>query len=127
MTDRRAPTNTASSDADEDRSGSGALLGLEQPAPLDIEKAGQNSSDLTDLDSQPCYAPLLGTICSHLVENTGKSSDRRSPESVCYDKLLRENGPSSGEKFRKTVSVEGRDCYGKLESKVAFHRKCVRL
>ena len=63
MTKTEHTTARATSlDADEDRSGSGALLGLEPPPPLDIEKARQNTSDLTDLDSQPCYAPLLGTI-----------------------------------------------------------------
>ncbi|MBB3928979.1 hypothetical protein GGR43_004730, partial [Sphingobium jiangsuense] len=45
----------------QDHGGSGSLLGLELPPPLDIEKAGQNLSHPADLDSQPCYAPLLGT------------------------------------------------------------------
>jgi hypothetical protein len=55
------PLNEHAADS-QGRDGAGVLLGLEpQPTP-DIEKAGQNSNDLTDLDSQPCYAPLLGTI-----------------------------------------------------------------
>lgn len=90
------------------RDDAGVLLGLEPSA---IEKAGENSTMPKDSNPSTCYAPLLGTICSHPVENTGLSSGRRCPESVCYDKLLREHGPTSGRKSRKTVSVEGRGCY----------------
>ncbi len=58
--------NEASPDAHQDddvgADGSVPLLGLASSASLDIEKAGENLTCLTDLDSQPCYAPLLGTI-----------------------------------------------------------------
>ncbi len=40
--------------------------------------------------------------------------ERRSPESGCYDKMLRENGPSSGRKSRQTVRSGSPICYGKL-------------
>ncbi|MCC2981747.1 hypothetical protein, partial [Sphingomonas sp. IC4-52] len=49
-------------DADEDRSGSGVLLGLEPSSPPAIEKAGQNSTLPGDLDHLPRHTPLLGTI-----------------------------------------------------------------
>jgi hypothetical protein len=78
--------------------------------PLGIEKAEQNSTADADLDQQPCYAPLPGTIYSQSVENAGGSSQRRSPERVCYEKLLREDDPPSGRKPRKTAVVEGRCC-----------------
>ncbi|WP_242770418.1 hypothetical protein [Sphingopyxis sp. YF1] len=55
--------------------------------------------------------PLLGTSYSQSIENARGSSERRSPESVCYDKLLRENDQSSGGKSRKNVLIERRDCY----------------
>jgi hypothetical protein len=58
--------------------------------------------------------PSSGTSYSQSIENARGSSKRRSPESVCYDKLLRENGPSSDRKSRKTVLIEGSVCYGKL-------------
>ena len=85
----------------------GPLPGLE---PLGIEKAGHNSTANADLDHQPCYAPLPGTSTSQVIEISRGSSRKRSPESICYPKLLRENGPSSGRKSRKTASVEGRVC-----------------
>ena len=92
------------------RNGSSVLLELEpQQTPI-IEKSEQNPTALTDLDNQPCYAPLLGTSYSQSTEITEGSSKRRSPESVCYNKLLRESGPSSGRKSQKTVNVGGRDC-----------------
>jgi len=96
------------------RDGSSVLLGLEPQTSLSPENAGQNLSHFADLDSQPCYAPLLGTSTSQVLEISRGSSKKRSPESICYPKLLRENGPSSGQKSRKIVSVEGRVCYGKL-------------
>lgn len=55
-----------------------------------------------------------GTIHSQSIENARGSSQRWSPESVCYGKLLRENDPFSGRKCQKTVPAEGRGCYGKL-------------
>lgn len=51
---------------------------------------------------------------SQSIENTRGSSERWSPESVYYDKLLRGNRPPSSRKSRKTVVVESRVCYGKL-------------
>ncbi|WP_216365664.1 hypothetical protein, partial [Sphingobium sp. SA916] len=78
------------------RDDAGVLLGLELAPPLDIEKTGQNRSDLSDLDGPPCYAPLLGTSTSQVLEISRGSPKKRSPESICYPKLLRENGPSSG-------------------------------
>ncbi|MGT2514058.1 hypothetical protein ACVOMT_07200 [Sphingomonas panni] len=48
-------------DEDEDRSGSGVLLGLEPPA---VEKAGQNLTRPADLDHPPRHTPLLGTTAS---------------------------------------------------------------
>ena len=79
-----------------------------------IEKAGQNSTLPGDLDHPPRHTPLLGTSTSQVLEISRGSSKKRSPESICYPKLLRENGPSSGRKSRKTVPVESRVCYGKL-------------
>ena len=87
------------------------LLGLEPHPTSAIEKAGQNPTSPEDSHPQSRRTPLLGTSYSQSVENAGGSSKRRSPESVCYDKLLRENGSSSGRKSRKTVIVEGRVCY----------------
>ena len=43
------------------RDDAGVLLGLEPTSPLHIEKAGQNLTHSSNLDIQPCYAPLLGT------------------------------------------------------------------
>lgn len=65
-----SPTSLIEHAADgQNRGGSGSLLGLEPPIASGIEKAGQNSSDLTDLDIQPCYAPLLGTtVASGFVQ-----------------------------------------------------------
>ncbi len=57
-------------DTDEDRSGSGALLGLEPSA---IEKAGENSNSQPDPASSTCYAPLLGTILPRLLKSLGNS------------------------------------------------------
>ncbi|VWX49026.1 hypothetical protein NOVOSPHI9U_20200 [Novosphingobium sp. 9U] len=53
-------------------------------------------------------SPLLGTSTSQVLEISGGSSKKRSPESICYPKLLPENGPLSGRKSRETVSAEGR-------------------
>lgn len=85
------------------------LLGLEPPA---VEKAGENSNSQADPASPTCYAPLLGTILSQSIENAGGSSERRSPESVCHDKLLRESGRSLGRKSQKTVRSDSPVCYG---------------
>lgn len=91
--------------------GSVPLLGLE---PTDIEKAGHNPASPEDSNQEPMLNPLLGTICSHPVENAAQSSEKRSRKSVCYAKLLRECDPSSARKSRKTVCAESRVCYGKL-------------
>ncbi|WP_420144639.1 hypothetical protein, partial [Sphingobium sp.] len=61
----------------QNRGGSGSLLGLEPPIASGIEKAGQNSSDLTDLDIQPCYAPLLGTIFRQVRKNKKAAGNSR--------------------------------------------------
>jgi hypothetical protein len=103
---------------DRGRNGSGVLLGLEPQTSLSLENAGQNLSHLADLDGQPCHAPLLGTSTSQVLEISRGSSKKRSPESICYTKLLRENGPSSGRKSRKTAPIEDRVCYGKLSQPV---------
>lgn len=58
--------------------------------------------------------PLLGTSYSQSIEYARGSSERRSPEGACYDKLLREDGSSSPGKSRKTAIVEAPVCYGKL-------------
>jgi hypothetical protein len=97
-----------------------SLLGLEPPA---VEKAGQNPAQEIDADGQPRRAPLLGTSTSQGIENARGSSERRSPESVCYTELLREDGLSSGKKSRKTVVPEGFDCHG-LGANL-FARRCV--
>jgi hypothetical protein len=59
-------------------------------------------------------SPLLGTIASQSVENTERSSPRRSSQRVCYKKLLRDDAPPSHGKSQNTVIGEGRDCYGNL-------------
>ena len=117
-----APRSTKSSgDAGDDHahpaphgasSGSGVgampLLGLE---PSITEKAGQNPAIVGDIARLASGAPLLGTSTSQVLEISRGSSKKRSPESICYPKLLRENGPPSGGKSRKTVRVGGRVCY----------------
>ncbi len=47
--------------------------------------------------NRPRRSPLLGTICSQSIENARGSSKTRSPESLCYTKLLHnsEPGPAS--------------------------------
>jgi hypothetical protein len=87
------------------------LPGLE--ASID-EKARQNSTPMEDSNFSPRRGPLPGTSYSQSIENARGSSNGRSPESVRYDELLRENGSSSGQKSRKTATVEDRICYGKL-------------
>ena len=80
----------------------------------DIEKAGLNPSDPAHSDDQPDHAPLPGTSTSQVIEISRGSSKKRSSEDICYPKLLREHGPSSGRKSPKTVREKGRVCYGKL-------------
>lgn len=87
------------------------LLALE---PTGTKKTGENSNRHANLDGQPCYAPLLGTSTSQVLGIFRGSSRKRSPESICYPQLLRENGPSSGRKSRKIAPVEGHVCYGKV-------------
>lgn len=53
-----------------------------------------------------------GTIASQSIENAGGSSQRRSPERVCYDKLLRFGAHDSDLKSGNTVSNGPRGCYG---------------
>lgn len=67
-----------------------------------------------DPNSPPASNPLLGTSTSQVLEVSWGSLERRSPESVCYNNLLRENGPSSARKSRNTVRFESSGCYGKL-------------
>lgn len=90
-----------------DGDGAMPLLELE---PSNAEKAGENPVATTGLNDPACYAPLLGTSYYQSIENARGSSEKRSPKGVCYDKLLQENGPSSGGKSRKIGLVEGRVC-----------------
>jgi len=87
----------------------GPLLGLELTT---VEKSGQNSTMSEDSNLQAFGSPLLGTSYPQSVENVEGSSERRSLESVCYDKLLRKSAASSPEKSRKTASVDGLGCHG---------------
>ena len=43
--------------------------------------------------NRPRRSPLLGTICSQSIENARGSSTERSPESLCYTKLLHNSDP----------------------------------
>jgi len=107
-----SPASSSGLAADGQRSGGSVpLLGLEPPP---VEKAGENPVQSEDSNQADLLAPLLGTISSYSVENARGSSERRSPESDCYDKLLRESGTRSGRKSRKTVLLHGFVCYGKL-------------
>ena len=54
------------------RDDASVLLGLEPQSTPDIEKEGENLPCLTDLDRQPCYAPLLGTITSSEVNASSR-------------------------------------------------------
>jgi integrase len=92
-------------------SNAGPLPGLE---PVSIEKAEHNQVSTGAIDLPTGLGPLPGTSFSQRIENAGGSSERRSPERVCYDKLLREDGPSSPGKSQKTVLHRPRGCYGKL-------------
>ena len=71
------------------------LLELEPSNPPNTEITGEKSVMSKDSNQNPRLAPLLGTITSQVIEISRGSSERRSPESVCYEKLLRENDPSS--------------------------------
>ena len=55
-----------------------------------------------------------GHHSSETTEILGKLSPRRSPERVCYGKLLRETDQSSPAKVQKTVLNGSRGCYGNL-------------
>lgn len=103
----------------DDGAGSMPLLGLK---PSIIEKAGENPVESEDSNRVDLLAPLLGTSFSQSIDNARGSSKRRSPESVCYDKLLRESRRSSGRKSRRTVLVEGGVCYGRSELLLNYHR-----
>lgn len=89
------------------RNGGVPLLGLELTT---TEKAGLNPIPSEDSNQSTPLAPLLGTIASQSTENSGKSSERRSPERGCYGELLRFDHPSSPRKSRKTVSYGPRGC-----------------
>ena len=99
------------------RDDASVLLALEPQSTPDIEKEGENLPCLTDLGRQPCYAPLLGTICSQSIDNAGGSSKGRSPESVCYTELLHSPGHQSSPNPRKTAVNRGEGCY------LAFHAR----
>ena len=75
------------------------------------EKPQENIGAARDSNRSTNSAPLLGTSYSQSVENAGGSLKKRSPESVCYKKLLRENGPSLAGKSQKTVRYGAHDCY----------------
>ncbi|NTZ43351.1 hypothetical protein G7A66_09695 [Altererythrobacter sp. SALINAS58] len=88
--------------------GAGPLLGLE---PATTENTAENLIQMKDSNQQPLLAPLLGTNAYQRTETLEKSSHRRSPESVCYGKLLREDGLTSSPKAQETVTYEHRGCY----------------
>jgi len=104
----RSKYQEASEGALEDGDDVSPLLALE---PTCAGKPQENITTMEDSNRSPDSAPLLGTSYSQSIENARGSSERRSPESVCYDKLLRENDQSSGGKSRKNVLIERRDCY----------------
>ena len=91
--------------------GSMPLLGLELTT---IENKQENSDLTEDSNQQAMLAPLLGTITPQHTESLGKSSQRRSPERVCYGKLLRLNGRTSPPKPQEPVNAEAGSCYEKL-------------
>lgn len=71
-----------------DGGGSMPLLGLE----LATTENKREIDGLTeDSNQQAMLAPLLGTSFSQSTETLGESSQRRSPERVCYGNLLRED------------------------------------
>lgn len=84
------------------------LLGLEL---TNTENKQENVSQIEDSNQQAMLAPLLGTSYSQSIENARGSSERRSPESVCYGKLLQANAPSSSGKSRNSVVPDARGCY----------------
>jgi hypothetical protein len=111
----------------------GPLLGITSSAIPTIEKAGDFQIEPNDDAGIPLRSPLLGTSTSQGIENSRGSSERRSPESICYPKLLRENGPASGRKSRKIAPVEGRfagrdELLGRLAlaiEKLALYDSCL--
>jgi len=82
--------------------------------PAFIVKAEPNHVSIGVIGQPTGLDPLPGTSYSQSIENARGSSKRRSPESVRYGELLRENGTWSGQKSPKTATVEDRICYGKL-------------
>ena len=82
--------------------------------PAFIVKAEPNHVSIGVIGQPTGLDPLPGTSYSQSIANARGSSKRRSPESVRYDELLRENGTWSGQKSPKTATVEDRICYGKL-------------
>mgnify|MGYP001039952170 CR=1 FL=1 len=97
------PRSKGSSEGAGDDEGIGPLLGLELTS---IENTGQKPAISEDSNRTHRRAPLLGTSTSQVLEIPRGSSKKRSPESICYPKLLRENGPSSGRISRKTMRGE---------------------
>ena len=93
-------------------SDAGPLLGLKPPAPLDVEKAGQNLFASDDPNEQDPRDPLLGAIFSESIVNVGKSSHRRSPQRDCYDLLLRFEANRSDLSSCNSIRKTPRGCYG---------------
>ena len=89
----------------------GPLLGITS---TNTEKAGLISGNDEDSNPSPGYAPLLGTICSEIAENSGKSSSGRSPKSVCYTGLLHSRGGQSPLTVRKDGQKRRAGCYTRL-------------
>jgi hypothetical protein len=103
------------------------VMSLPSLKSADTDDIEQSQALLEGSDSSPSLGPLPGTSFSQSIENARGSSEKRSPESVCYDELLRENGSSSGGKSRKIDPVEDRICYGKLSIKAASRCGCERV
>ena len=105
--DRQDAFAEPSGDASQERDGAVPLLGLE---PATAENTGFNSKTPEVRVLPPRLAPLLGTRLLESAENLGKSSTRRSPERLCYGKLLRETDQSSPAKPQRTVLDGSRGC-----------------
>jgi hypothetical protein len=109
--------------------GAGPLLALTSQITTVIENAAEYPARYADSNPMALRSPLLGTmsikksppsgeakplkyIAFLALEDSWRSSRRRSSESVCYDNLLREHPPRSGRKSQKTVPIERRGCSG---------------
>lgn len=139
----------ASPDAAEDgREGSSALLALEHFTPsrfecgsrtrtTTTENTGENSAtpresrQPSDLESS--ISPLLGTTTSEHTENLGKSSQRRSPERLCYTSPLHKAHPEGVVNSGKVGRKPARNCHARvlhtrhrglvLRGSIFYHRR----